>query len=79
MLQPLAADVALAAGLQRVLEQRVHVHRLVVQFQLAAGDAREVEQVVDQLRFQLDVAPDDVRCPRDTGGQLRSCASPSPS
>src|SRR5206468_12714921 len=45
-----AARHPLTADRHRVLEQRVDVGRLQVKRELAAGDAGEVEEVVDQDR-----------------------------
>ena len=58
--QLFAAEVAFARGLQRVLEQRREVDALQPQLQLAARDAGEVEQVVDEPRLERDVAIDEV-------------------
>jgi hypothetical protein len=41
-----------------VLDHLPHVGGAAAQLELAAGDARQVEQVVDQPRLQLGVAPD---------------------
>ncbi len=43
---------------QGVLDHLAGVGLAAVELQLAAGDARQVEQVVDQPRLQLHVAPD---------------------
>ena len=39
-----------------VYEQRVHVDRFHDDLKLASGDTSKVEQVIDEARFQLNVA-----------------------
>ena len=36
-------------------EQRVKLHRGLVKLQFPVGDPREIEQIIDQARFQLDI------------------------
>ncbi len=48
------------ANLERAMDRPVGVDRLGRQLELAVGDARDVEQIVDQPRLELDVAPDDL-------------------
>ena len=37
----------------------VHRHSFEAELQFALGDARHIEQVVDEPRLQFDVSPDD--------------------
>ena len=46
------------AGVDRVLDHAMEADALAMQLEFAAGDAGEIEQVIDQARFQLDIAPD---------------------
>ena len=55
----LLLDVGLA-NVERVPQQCVGVHDLEIELDLAFADARQIEQVIDQPRFQLDVAPNDL-------------------
>src|SRR5258705_10000608 len=41
-----------------VAEQPMHIHILAKEAELALSDARQIEQIVDQPRLQLDVAAD---------------------
>ena len=45
---------------RRAVQQTVHIHRLQVQLDLAAGDAGEIEKIVDQPRLKLHVPPDGI-------------------
>ena len=47
-----------AADLHAIADRPVDVDRLQIQHQPAAGDPRDVQEVVDQSRFELDVPPD---------------------
>ena len=38
----------------------MHANGLETQLEFAFCDAGDIEQIVDQTRFQLDVAPDDL-------------------
>jgi hypothetical protein len=42
------------------VDDLVHANRLKAQLQFAFRDACDVEQIVNQARFQLDVAPNDL-------------------
>ncbi len=66
--QAAGGGFSLAADLDRVLDDLAGVGDLQAQVELAAGDAGEVEQVVDQPRLELDVAPDHVQRPAQRGG-----------
>ena len=48
----------LSAHLQHVANRRVYVHALQPKLELIAGDPCDIQQILDQPRFQLDVAPD---------------------
>ena len=50
-------DVRLT-NLKGAAQEQVRVHFFQVQLHLAFADSRQIEQVIDQPRFQLDVAPD---------------------
>ena len=50
----------LAANLVSAVQDFVHANSLKAQLQFAFCDARDVEQIVDQTRFQLDVASNDL-------------------
>ncbi len=41
---------------ERVLERYVDVDRVAMQLEFALRDPRQIQQVVDQERFKLDVA-----------------------
>ena len=49
------------------LQNFVNAHDLEAQLQLALGDSGDIKQVVDQARFQLNVAADDLECSPDVG------------
>src|SRR5205823_5569927 len=51
---------------ERVTEGGVHVDGIVAQLELAVGDAGEIEEIVDQQSFELDIAPEHF--------QIASCA-----
>ena len=53
-------DIGLA-NLDGVADERVRVDLLKIQLHLAFADARQIEQIVDQTCFQLDVAPDHLK------------------
>src|SRR5205085_4640818 len=53
-----------------LLDRRVHVDRLALERQLAAHDARRVEEVVDQARLDADVAADHLQRRREGGRDL---------
>ena len=44
----------------------MRVHLVQVQLNLAFADSRQVEEIIDEPRFQLDVAPDHL----ERGAQL---------
>ena len=67
--QAVGGDLPRAAGLDGVGEERRHVDLLAAQLELAALDARQVEQVVDQAGLQLDVAPHIASVVAQLGGQ----------
>src|SRR5205823_10129664 len=50
-------------GVERRFDDGADVHRLELEAELAGDDARDVEQVVDQLRLQLGVAVDHLQRP----------------
>ena len=50
----------LAANFVSTVEDLVHANRLKAQLQFAFRDACDVEQIVNQARFQLDVTPNDL-------------------
>src|SRR4030095_12850753 len=50
----------LAANFVSTVEDLVHANRLKAQLQFAFRDACDVEQIVNQVRFQLDVASNDI-------------------
>ena len=52
------AQSLLATEIHRVANQEVRVDRFKMKLQRSAGDAREVEQVINQPRFQLHIAAD---------------------
>src|SRR6516162_8224053 len=45
---------------ERVSEGGVHVDGVVAQLQFAVRDAGEIEEIVDEQGFELDVAPENV-------------------
>lgn len=53
----LGFDVGLG-NFHGVLDRLVQVHRRTHQLHLAAGDAGDVQQIVHEMRFELDVAAD---------------------
>ena len=42
-----------------------------VEFELVVDDARHVQEVVDEMRFEFDVAPDDFDGSADIGGVVQ--------
>ena len=54
------ADEIAGGNAERVLDRPVNVDRVAVQLQFPMGDAGQVEQIVDEKRFQLDVALEDL-------------------
>jgi len=51
---------------ERVTERSVHVDGIVTQLEFAVGDAGEIEEIVDEQSFELDIAPEHF--------QIASCA-----
>ena len=47
----------LATNFISALQDLVHAHGLQAELQLAFGDPGDVEKIVDQARFEFDVAP----------------------
>src|SRR5206468_10194771 len=58
--QLLRIDFA-AAGLYGILDQSVQIDRFGLKVELSLGDARHIEQIVDEPRFNLDVSTDQTR------------------
>src|SRR5438270_7906318 len=48
---------------ERVIERCVHIDGIVPQLEFAMGDAGEIEEVVDEESFELDVAPEHIQIP----------------
>src|SRR5439155_26977241 len=68
------AQVGLAAGtadLDGAADYRVQVDRLKMELKLPARDARQVEKIVDEPSFQLDVTADRLDVVLHVGRQLR--------
>src|SRR5881394_2549159 len=63
--QVLFVDVRLA-NFQRAAQKQMRVYLVQVQLNLAFADSRQVEEIIDEPRFQLDVAPDHL----ERGAQL---------
>ena len=53
------ADQIAGRNAERVLDRAVNVHGVAVQLEFAMRDPGEIEQIVDEERFELDVALED--------------------
>ena len=59
------------AHLDRVPDDRTQLDGPAIQLDLAAGDAGDIKQIVDEPGLQLDVAPDELHVFPVALGQLR--------
>ena len=56
---------------ERVVDRAVDVHRVVMQFEFSVRDPGQVEQIVDEQRFELDVALEHFEIAAEIVAQVR--------
>ena len=45
-----------SADFQRILQELVRIHGLTTELKLAFADAGEIQQIIDQSRFEFDIS-----------------------